>query len=930
MPGIKRRTAALLLAAALLLTVLHLTAVADGSGVEVQYTVGQVTELLGKIDTLQEMQDKRKTEFAASKRAVTSANFASNAFDEEALAEHETLAAAYEEYLDGMFALRAEAKAAYDSLSPEQQAEIPEALSGKLVPYDRLDTPLNPKEYSVLVPESEDSPYKYQLIGAYECSNHGCGEIPATMALIDTTDASAVNGDGKWAPDRLYVYGECNYDIVYCSDAHPSPSTTNLYKRINLEDSTYYSRAAARKLRAIVINSYPYVTIDEMKTFLKENGFDSGKADKLDRSEIIAGVQMAIWYYANIGNTDHEELTTYQYTFNNYKNPWMPNRIHQFQNECWTWWDAAGSGQFSAWRPYKTYLSGIADRINSLVDFLVSLPGMDPEDDQILISDMQITRSGPVPDSDGTYTVGLKVILNHGKSSAGDSVVLNVEILREGAEPAVVSTAGLSELSEYEFEVSARDGDRIRVTADGTQYLAKGVYCYETAAGSREDQALISVTEGQTRIHAEDTVVFTREGETGLRILKIARGEEHEYPISGIEFKVYSVPESETGTGEVPTAAEIGRIAVETNLAGAMTTDNSGYAYMDLPYGTYMLVEQPNEKVVAPSDPVYFTLPYAMEKDGTVIVADIAEIVVENTREDFETDAVELSVYKQFDDWGKADSFRFRLDPVTEGAPMPLRDTATATKNKPLAVFGKITFDAGCFDTGDPDSNVRVYRYTITEIDDHVPGVTYDTKPYPVTVTVTKTVRIDTEQNVRITEISSDIDYGGMDSIIITNTYSSEPGSAVIKITKELEGREWEDGDEFIFDIAAVTEGAPMPGTTFAVATKENRVAYFDIIRYTEPGVYVYTVTEREGNIPGVTYDTVPRTVTVTVTDVNSQLVAEVDYDGDPELTLINARTLDVLAAALTAAALSGAAAAGLASVRRRRSGRSGTEKRRG
>jgi hypothetical protein len=239
MSRIIQKTAAFLLTAALLLTALRFQIIAAGNGKkDVQYTVEQVVELLGKIDSLQEMQDKRKTEYAASQRAITNANYGSNNFSEEALEEHEAKAAAYENYVSEMFALRAEAKEAYDSLSIGEQSQIPAELSGKLDPYDSLDTYFNRKAYSVLVPDSDDSPYKYQLIGAYECSNHGCGEIPASMALIDATDGSILNEEGKWVPDRLYSYGECNYDIVYCSDAHPSPSTTNLYRRINLEDST--------------------------------------------------------------------------------------------------------------------------------------------------------------------------------------------------------------------------------------------------------------------------------------------------------------------------------------------------------------------------------------------------------------------------------------------------------------------------------------------------------------------------------------------------------------------------------------------------------------------------------------------------------------------------------------------------------------------
>ncbi|MBR0158324.1 MAG: Cys-Gln thioester bond-forming surface protein, partial [Clostridia bacterium] len=890
MTNLLKRITALFVCVLILFTAVHFPVLAVGDGEETpSYTVEQVIDLLEQIDSLQEMQDKRKTEFAATKRAITSANFATNDFDEEALAEHQALAAAYEAYIDNMFELRARAKAAYDSLDAAEQAQIPAELSGKLDPYDQLDTYFNQRAYNILVPESENSPYIYQLIGAYECSNHGCGEIPASMALINTTDESIRNENGQWVPDRLYEYGKCNYDIVYCSDAHPSPSTTNLYKRINLEDSTYYSKASARKLRAIVIHSYPYVTIDEMKAFLKANGFDSAKADKLDKSEIIAGVQMAIWYYANIGNADHNDLIDYQYTFNNYKNPWMPNRIHQFQNECWTWWDAAGNGQFSAWRPYKTFLADIGDRITSLVSFLTSLPGQDAAEDQILISDLQITRSKLVPGSDNTYTVGLKVILNHGKSADKDSVTLRAETLRDGDEPVLLATVDLSELSEYEFEVTAQDGDRIRITAEGVQYLEKGVYCYETAAGTRDDQALISVSEGMTRIHAEDTIIFNRESDIGLRISKVTRGEKHNYPISDIKFNVYAVPESAGDIGESPSSTQVNAIAVPENLVGTMTTDNTGYAFMDLEYGIYLLVEQQNDKVIAPADPICFTLPNIRKDGDIVIIADVAEFVVDNTREEFETAAVELKAYKQFDDWGKADSFRFKVAPVTSGAPMPLHDIAVATKSKPTARFEKISFDASCFDTGDPNSNVRVYKYTVTEIDDHVPGVTYDTTPYPVTVTVTRTIRIDAEQNARIIEIDAEIDYGGSDTLIITNTFT--PAHAHFEVTKAFE--DWGKADSFTFNLAAVTEGAPMPAATTLSVTEADPTAVFAELTFDTVGVYEYIITEVNDGIPGVTYDTTPHAVTVTVTadpDTNA-LSAVVDYEGSAELIITNTFT---------------------------------------
>ncbi|MBO4362938.1 MAG: hypothetical protein J5912_00990, partial [Clostridia bacterium] len=90
-----RRITSLLIAVFMLFAALQFPVSAvDGGGETPVYTVDQVTELLELIDSLQEMQDKRKTEFAATKRAVTNANFAANVFDEEALEEHEALAAA--------------------------------------------------------------------------------------------------------------------------------------------------------------------------------------------------------------------------------------------------------------------------------------------------------------------------------------------------------------------------------------------------------------------------------------------------------------------------------------------------------------------------------------------------------------------------------------------------------------------------------------------------------------------------------------------------------------------------------------------------------------------------------------------------------------------------------------------------------------------
>ena len=304
--------------------------------------------------------------------------------------------------------------------------------------------------------------------------------------------------------------------------------------------------------------------------------------------------------------------------------------------------------------------------------------------------------------------------------------------------------------------------------------------------------------------------------------------------------------------------------------------------------------------VIISADPDTHALVASVDNDGGV------ELIITNT---FTPAKAHFEATKQFNDWGKASSFTFVLAAVTEGAPMPAVTELTVTENELTAIFEELEFNT-----------VGVFEYTITEIDDGVPGVTYDTTPHAVTVTVTA----DPDTN----ELSAAVAYDGEEALVITNTYSTTPCVAAPEVTKEITGRAWNADDEFIFDIAAVTEGAPMPEITFAVATKDKVIAAFGDMVFTAPGVYVYTITERPGNIPYATYDTAPHTVTITVTDVDSQLVAEIDYEGKAALTVTNTIAPpppptgeDPSEVIMAAAALFAAAAASIVAYRRRRLG---------
>jgi len=96
------------------------------------------------------------------------------------------------------------------------------------------------------------------------------------------------------------------------------------------------------------------------------------------------------------------------------------------------------------------------------------------------------------------------------------------------------------------------------------------------------------------------------------------------------------------------------------------------------------------------------------------------------------------------------------------------------------------------------------------------------------------------------------------------------PTSAVIELDKTLTGRDLVDG-EFSFELY---EGTNKLQT---VTNKSGKVT-FNAISYTAEGEHTYTVKEVKGNVPGITYDTAEKQVTVQVTKDGDNLKATVVY----------------------------------------------------
>lgn len=117
------------------------------------------------------------------------------------------------------------------------------------------------------------------------------------------------------------------------------------------------------------------------------------------------------------------------------------------------------------------------------------------------------------------------------------------------------------------------------------------------------------------------------------------------------------------------------------------------------------------------------------------------------------------------------------------------------------------------------------------------------------------------------THVNSYLGNNGKISYKYDMTPAKVDTKASFGLTKVLEGREWTKEDKFEFGLTS-ENGAPMPKSTTAVATWGNKAIDFGEITYTEPGTYVYKVSEKNAGqtIDGITYSGNVAEITVTVT----------------------------------------------------------------
>lgn len=172
------------------------------------------------------------------------------------------------------------------------------------------------------------------------------------------------------------------------------------------------------------------------------------------------------------------------------------------------------------------------------------------------------------------------------------------------------------------------------------------------------------------------------------------------------------------------------------------------------------------------------------------------------------------------------------------------------------AEFGAITYKAP-----------GTYTYAITETAGETEGMTYSDAE------ITLTVVVEQADNGKLSVTSATYTGGDGEGDTFTNTYREVTYQPEVK--KLVTGTGAPEDATFTFQLK---EGGKLVGTEKTIKAKET--ATFDKIVKHEAGVYIYTITEVKGTVPGMAYDTAAHTVTVTVSeDDNGALSAVIKYD---------------------------------------------------
>lgn len=345
---------------------------------------------------------------------------------------------------------------------------------------------------------------------------------------------------------------------VYCCDYEVNILKTGdkiAYRRLTLENSGYYDEEAAKKIRAIAFNSYPVLSLEEMKTRMDKAGYTLNES--VSEEQLLSGAQRAIWQYSNSDSVNNQAA----YNFSLKIKDGYADVIK------------APEGKYK--ESGRQYYNEINENVQKVYDYLMSLNGKEASPGGIVLNGVQATPLSA--GTSGAVDVLLRFELKndrHGGITLDEKDVLTLTANNQIFPCSEWKNEGNGEYSVMLQGVTA--GENIDVTISGEQYLARDAYFYEPVSGRHAAQCFVGVAEGSTPVFARGSFRIDEKTER-LAYLSVKKTSN----IPGTyKFNVYK---AENDTKELINTVEITTAEANTCVASEKIL---------LPAGTYIVEEE--------------------------------------------------------------------------------------------------------------------------------------------------------------------------------------------------------------------------------------------------------------------------------------------------------------------------------------------------
>lgn len=345
---------------------------------------------------------------------------------------------------------------------------------------------------------------------------------------------------------------------VYCCDYEVNILKTGdkiAYRRLTLENSGYYDEEAAKKIRAIVLNSYPVLSLNEMMQNMEKENYVLNES--VSEEQMLSGTQRAIWQCSNKSEVENQKVYRYSHRITDGYSDVIkvPEDTYKESNEY--------------------YDENINENVQKVYNYLMSLNGKEASPGGIVLNSVEATPLST--GAGGTVDVLLKFKLKNDKH--GGITLNEKDVLTLAANGKTFPSREWRDEGNGEYSVTLQGvtaGKNIDVAISGEQYLARDAYFYEPVSGRHAAQCFVGVAEGSTPVFARGSFRIDEKTER-LAYLSVKKTSNR---AGTYKFNVYK---AENDTKELINTVEITTAEANTCVASEKIL---------LPAGTYIVEEE--------------------------------------------------------------------------------------------------------------------------------------------------------------------------------------------------------------------------------------------------------------------------------------------------------------------------------------------------